>query len=290
MTERINQFTRDGLVFDVIDSGPRAATEAPVVALHGFPERASSWNGVTRILNDAGVRTLAPDQRGYSPGARPAKVRDYRLSELVGDVLALINTLDVPQVHLLSHDWGSAVAWSIAAQHPDRIASLTALAVPHTGAFLRAMPRGQLLKSWYMAAFQIPALPERVITKGSTILAARGRQSWLPAGSLDDLTTGIIEYGALPGGLNWYRALRFADPAAGRRKVSVPTTYIWGERDAFLSRAGARGCSEMVTGPYEFIALSGADHWLPQRHPDAIAEATLRRIASVTAGSTGLAT
>ena len=106
MTEKITEFSRDGWTFDVVDSGPipGAASDIPVILLHGFPERASCWEDVTPLLNERGLRTVAPDQRGYSPGARPQSVRDYRIDELVDDVIALADALDAPRFHLVGHD------------------------------------------------------------------------------------------------------------------------------------------------------------------------------------------
>lgn len=277
---RISQFSREGLVFDAIDTGPLDSGELPVVLLHGFPESAASWAGVTAILNENGLRTVAPDQRGYSPGARPPHVRDYRMSELVDDVLALIDTLGVPKVHLVSHDWGSGVAWVVAAQHPDRVASLTALAVPHPRAFIWAMPRGQALRSWYMVAMQVPVIPEWTMSKLAPLAVKQARKAGREPSLTSRLAAEAAEAGILHGGANWYRALRF-DNGMGTPKVSVPTTYIWGDRDRYLSRAGARRCSDTVTGPYEFIVLRGADHWMPQKRTAEIAEAVLARIKSV---------
>ncbi|MGW0037904.1 alpha/beta fold hydrolase [Gordonia sp. NPDC003376] len=272
----ITEFSRGGYIFDVIDSGP-ADSAIPVVLLHGFPERASCWESVTPVLNQAGLRTVAPDQRGYSPRARPDPVRDYRMSELVADVIALADALDAPRIHLAGHDWGAGVAWAVAADHPDRVATLTTFAVPHPGAYLRAMPRGQLLRSWYMGLFQIPRLPEWLISTGAS---GRGPQIGSP-GFTETLRTDIVEYGALTGGLNWYRAMRLGDRSLFNRKVTVPTTYVWADRDVFLSRAGARGCAAMVDAPYEFRVLEGVDHWIPQRRPEAVADAILSRVASV---------
>ena len=279
----LTEFSRGGLTFDVVDSGPvdapggSATSNLPVVLLHGFPERASCWDAVTPLLNEAGLRTVAPDQRGYSPRARPERVRDYRVSELAADVIALADELAAPRIHLVGHDWGAMVAWAVAADYPERIASLTALAVPHPGAYLRAMLRGQLLRSWYMGFFQLRGIAEWALTKGVT--SGRGPQLG-PAGFTEQMRTEIVEYGALTGGLNWYRALRFSDPGLRNRKVVVPTTHIWSENDAFLSRAGARGCAAMVDAPYEFIVLEGVDHWIPQRQPATVAAAIIERAAS----------
>src|SRR5262245_19601155 len=132
---RISSFERDGLVFDVHDRGPLEGDL--VVLLHGFPQSARCWDVLAPLLNAAGYRTLALDQRGYSARARPRGRLAYRLPELTGDVLALIAAAGPGdrKAHLVGHDWGAAVAWTLAATRPDAIATLTALSVPHPAAF-----------------------------------------------------------------------------------------------------------------------------------------------------------
>src|SRR5699024_10065897 len=101
----------------------------------------SSWGPVAALLNQAGYRTLAPDQRGYSPQASPSGRRNYRITELVDDVVELIRQADAGPVHLVGHDWGAGVAWALAATHPDLLRSLTAVSVPHPAAFQLSMLR-----------------------------------------------------------------------------------------------------------------------------------------------------
>ena len=143
--------------------------------LHGFPTDRTSWDRVAARLHEAGLRTLAPDQRGYSPTAGPSDRDAYRLDELVADVLALIDASGRERVHLVGHDWGGALAWLVAGNHPTRIASLTVLSTPHPAAMSRAWRSGteQKRKSWYMAAFQVPRLPERALAARFDRLMAR---------------------------------------------------------------------------------------------------------------------
>lgn len=276
MASRIGEFRRGPYTFDVLDEGP--GDGEPVLLLHGFPQRATSWERVVPLLHDKGFRTLAPDQRGYSPGARPPRRREYVQSELVADALALLDAAGIDRVHLVGHDWGAAVAWTAAAHHPDRVATLTALSVPHPGAFARAMARGQILRSWYMAAFQIPGLPEAFLGRMMRTRPDFGRRMGLPEPFASRLRADILDHGALPGALAWYRAMVFPDPGAAPTPVRVPTTYLWGDRDIALGRAGARLCSGWVDAPYEYIELSGADHWLPESRAEDVAAAILTRI------------
>lgn len=271
---RLTSYAHDGLTFDVHDSGP---LDGPVVVLlHGFPQRASSWAQVTARLNDAGVRTVAPDQRGYSPGARPAGRRAYRVSRLIGDAAALVDALGGEPVHLVGHDWGAVVAWGLAAQHAERVASLVAVSVPHPAAFVSSMVRSdQLARSWYMAFFQLPWLPEALIRRRHHDALTRGGMTEEMA---DRFRADFVDDGHLTAPLNWYRALAFASPREVRRKVTVPTTMVWSEGDFALGRTGVELTERWVRAPYELRILEGVSHWIPEEAPDALAGAILARV------------
>lgn len=272
---RIDTLHHDGLTFDVVDTGP--VDGEPVVLLHGFPERSSSWTEVSELLHGHGLRTVAPDQRGYSPGARPPHRRDYAMPKLVGDVLALVDELG-GSAHLVGHDWGAAVAWTVAARHPDAVRTLTAVSVPHPAAFLAAMPRGQLLKSWYMGLFQLPWLPEALLSRRGGTLDGMLRKGGLTADDIARFDREIVDDGALTGGLNWYRALPFTPPTWSRTKVRVPTTFVWSDHDVALGRWGAEHTGDWVDADYEFVELRGISHWIPTEAPDALAEAVVERV------------
>src|SRR6516225_2010589 len=116
------------------------SADAPcVVLLHGFPQSRHTWQRVLPALLKAGFHAIAPDQRGYSPGVRPAGVSPYITERLVADVIDIVNTIGASRVHLVGHDWGGQVAWMAAAHHPERVASLSVLSRPHPAAFARAL-------------------------------------------------------------------------------------------------------------------------------------------------------
>lgn len=270
---RIETVVRDGLTFDVIDQGP--IDGEPIVLLHGFPERATSWRYVAPILNTAGFRTLALDQRGYAPGARPKRRRDYVQDELLSDVKTLIDAAG-GSAHVVGHDWGAANAWWTAMEHPEAVRTLTAVSVAHPAAFVDSFLRSaQGLKSWYMLAFQLPFLPEAV---GSRWLDRFMRMGGMTAEEAAHVRTGVIEAGALPTALNWYRALPFNDFKRARTKVTVPTTLVWSTDDVALGRWAPEHTEKWVDAPFELVVLQGVSHWIPGQAPDALADAILERV------------
>lgn len=272
---RIEEYLHDGLRFRVRDEGP--ADGVPVVLLHGFPQTSSCWHAVAPLLHEAGCRTYAPDQRGYSPDARPSRRRDYRTGKLVADVLALVEEIGSP-IHLVGHDWGSAVGWMTAARHPDRITTFTAVSVPHPGALMASLVRSdQVRRSWYMGAFQLPFLPERVLA--SPRAAGMLRAGGMSREAVERYQREVVDSGALTGALHWYRALGMADPLASRAKVTVPTTLVWSTRDVALGRTGADLTAKYMAADYELVVLDGVSHWIPEEAPDALAAAALRRFA-----------
>lgn len=266
MTDRLATFARDGLTFDVVDRGPLDGDV--VVLLHGFPERASSWDRVTPALHAEGYRTLAPDQRGYSPGARPSGRRAYALPELVADVEALVEAAGGGPVHLVGHDWGAVVAWALAAHRPELVRTLGAVSVGHPAAFGRSVLGSQLLRSWYVGAFQLPVVPERLAGRAGGVMDRLLAASGMRPADLARFREEVVGYGALPGGLAWYRALPFAPPGWVGRHVRVPTTLVWSDGDTACTRAQAVRTAGWVDAPYRFHVLEGVSHWVPEQAPE----------------------
>ncbi|WP_138758964.1 alpha/beta fold hydrolase [Modestobacter altitudinis] len=259
----MDSFSRGDLVFDVRDSGP--ADGVPVVLLHGFPQDAGAFDRLSPVLHSAGLRTLAPDQRGYSPGARPEGRSAYVMREVVDDVLALLDAAGLQSAHVVGHDWGGIAAWALAAWHPWRVRTLTALSVPHPAAMGQAMVHSdQALRSAYIGFFQLPLVPERVLLAGGGALLRRMlRQGGLPADLVEEYATRMQQPGALTAALNWYRAM----PLAARTPVGavrVPTLHVWGAGDAFLGRAATEATAEFVDAPYALEVLDDVDHWIPE--------------------------
>jgi pimeloyl-ACP methyl ester carboxylesterase len=166
---RLTTFARDDLRFEVSDTGPLDAADV-VVCLHGFPQDRTTFDEVAARLAAAGLRVLVPNLRGYSPQARPGGRPAYALELLADDVVTLLNAAGVDRAHAVGHDWGGAVAWFVGSRRARRAASLTVLSTAHPAAMRSQLWRGgQALRSWYVAAFQLPWLPEAGLT------AAHGR-------------------------------------------------------------------------------------------------------------------
>jgi pimeloyl-ACP methyl ester carboxylesterase len=275
--DRLSEYSRDGLTFDVLDEGPLDGD--PVVLLHGFPERATCWRHVAPILHEHGLRTYAPDQRGYSPRARPSHRWSYRVQDLVADVVALIDEIGRP-VHLVGHDWGAAVGWTVAGRHPDKVRTWTAVSVPHPAAFGRAvLTSRQARKSWYMVAFQVPWLPE---LQADTFADALGKGGMTPE-EVERFKAEILDYGAFSSALMWYRGIPFSDPRVTGGRVRVPTAFVWSDRDVAVGPQGGRLNPRFVDAPYQYVELTGVSHWIPTQAPQQLAQAILARIDEPTA-------
>jgi pimeloyl-ACP methyl ester carboxylesterase len=270
---RVSRFTNDGLTLDVHDAGPPGGE--PVVLLHGFPQDHTAWDQVVPVLHAAGLRTLAPDLRGYSPGARPTERKAYDLGVIAGDVLALLDAAGLESAHVVGHDWGGSLAWVVAGLHPARVRTLTVLSTPHGAAMRKAFLRGgQAFRSWYMAFAQLPALPERTVP---AVLPRLLANTGLPEDAARRYLARIAEPGALTAALNWYRALPYSFRLDVPR-APAPTTYLWGRYDWALGRTAAEATAEFVAGPYRFVEVDGG-HWLPETRALEVAAAITDQVA-----------
>ncbi|MGC4770327.1 alpha/beta fold hydrolase [Micromonospora sp. DT44] len=267
-----------GLTFEVRTDGP--SDGVPVLLLHGFPQHSGEWDEVVPPLHAAGLRTYALDQRGYSPGARPAEVAGYRIPGLVADAVAVLDALGLDAVHLVGHDWGAIVAWAVAAAHPQRVRTLTAVSVPHPAAMAHALATDgqQKARSSYIALFRKPGKAEKVLLAWHATALRKLLGGVGDAARVNRYADPMREPGALTAALNWYRAMSRADLAAVA-PVAVPTTYVWSDRDVAIGRTAAEACAANVTGDYLFVPLAGVTHWIPDAAPAALAEAVLARVA-----------
>ncbi|HEX6682738.1 MAG TPA: alpha/beta hydrolase [Candidatus Limnocylindrales bacterium] len=266
-----------GYEFKVHQGGP---DQGPVVlALHGFPQHSGQWSGVLPALHEVGLRTIAIDQRGYSAGARPADPAEYAIEECVADAVSIMDALNITSFHVVGHDWGSIVAWGLAADHPDRVLSLTAISVAHPGAFAHALANDpdQRQRSEYMGFFadldrSVPAL----LADDAAILRTIFAGSQLTDEQVDEYVRPMRAPGALRAALSWYAAVALR-PLKIYPAVTVPTTFVWGADDMALGKTQAEQCARFVSGDYSFVPLDQISHWVPDQAPEAVAREIIAR-------------
>ena len=271
----VHDITVEALTFRVSDTGP--ADGRPILLLHGFPQTSWSWRHVIPALAEAGHRVLAMDQRGYSPGASPDAVEDYAGEHLVSDVLGVLDALHIESVDLVGHDWGAAVAWQVAGLFPDRVKTLTAISVPHPGAFVEALTSDpdQQARSSYMSDFATPGYE-------STLLAddAAKFRSLLGVNTgvdIDHILSRVGTPAQLRRALNWYSA-QSVERALATPHTRAPTLHIWSDHDWALGEYGAKATHRYVTGPYQLVTLPGISHWIPEHAPQQTAKLILAHL------------
>jgi pimeloyl-ACP methyl ester carboxylesterase len=242
-----------------------------VVLLHGFPQTKAAWRGVASRLGEQGYRAVAFDQRGYRPGADGRSGASLRLDALAEDVHAVVGALGRDRFHVVGHDWGGAVAWRLAADAPESLSTATVVATPHPRALVRSMFGVQALRSWYVAAFQIPALPEAVLrARDGLILRELLVRSGLDRHHAREYTAAMLSDDVLHHAIGWYRA-NGVGSIASVGPSRVPTLYVWPSGDVALGRGAAQRTAQHVDAPYRFVVLDGAPHWVPERSPDQLA-------------------
>jgi pimeloyl-ACP methyl ester carboxylesterase len=266
-----------GFVFDALTSGSK---NGPLILLlHGFPQFADVWTTVMPELVTAGYRVIAVNQRGYSKGARPPLVSDYALIKLVTDAVGFADAVEVPRFHLVGHDWGGAVAWNVAAKHPERLNSLTVLSTPHLDALSAALNTDpdQQRRSSYFQLFRAPNhAAETALLADDAKLLRDAYVGKLSAAEVDRNVQRFSEEGTLTGALNWYRANALGGDPLG--SIAVPTTYIWGDQDQALGEVAALATAKYISGPYRFERLNGKSHWLLEECPDTVSTLILNRV------------
>jgi epoxide hydrolase 4 len=273
-------FQRDGVRLHAVAAGP---TDGPlVILLHGFPEFWYSWHKQIGALANAGFRVLAPDQRGYNLSSKPPDIVDYSVGNLVADVVFLADQLGADRFHLAGHDWGAAIAWATALQYPQRLHKLAILNVPHPAVFLHTVRRNprQMLRSWYMAFFQIPRLPEwrfssNHFAAGVTALVASSRPGAFTGEDLEQYRQAWSNPGTVTAMINWYRAAFRCRPTLSHPQVHVPTRILWGRQDKFLLPVMAQE-SLAFCDSAELTYFPEATHWLQHEEPEAVNAALIQ--------------
>lgn len=256
----------NGLFFKCRVAGDPA--NEPVMLLHGWPETSHMWVELMEKLSAEGYYCIAPDQRGFSPQARPTDVKDYDIKLLASDVVGLADAFGIKNFQLIGHDWGSAIGWAVVGLYPERVKSWTAMSVPHLKAFSDAVrfDKKQKKMSQYMAFFQWRGIPEWFLLKKDRLNLRKVWKKSTPA-ELQDYLDVIGSKPALKASLGYYRAnyrlLKKGEETEQYLEVKTPTLMIWGKKDIAIGPVGVDGTAQYMKGPYERVDLD-AGHWLMQ--------------------------
>jgi pimeloyl-ACP methyl ester carboxylesterase len=240
----------------------------PVVLLHGFPDSGRLWRHQVPGLAGAGFQVIVPDLRGYGRSGKPEAVDAYSLPLLAGDVLAILADLGIARAHLVGHDWGAALAWTIATLAPDNVDHLAVLSVGHPATFLRTFQQRQM--SWYMLLFQFPGIAERWLKEDNWA----GFRRWAAHPDADGVIADLDADGSLTPGLNWYRANVAPEfwvaPPLQFPPVQAPTMGIWSSGDMALTEAQMTDSARNVSGPWRYERLDGPGHWMQLEAPERV--------------------
>jgi pimeloyl-ACP methyl ester carboxylesterase len=255
----------DGIELDVLDEGEGA----PVLLVHGFPDSAHLWRAQIPALTGAGLRAIAPDMRGFGASDKPEAVDAYGLGRAVADLVAVLEALGIERARVVGHDWGAAVAWLLAAIHPQRVERLVAMSVGHPGARTRSVADRE--KAWYQLLFQFEGVAEELLRRDDWALL----REWLrDAADTDRYIEDLARPGALTAGLNWYRAnlhpARELEPRPPIPPVAAPTLGLWSSGDHYLNEAPMVRSAEYVTGPWRYERIEGASHWMQLDAPERV--------------------
>ncbi|MFO7583482.1 MAG: alpha/beta hydrolase [Anaerolineales bacterium] len=267
----------DQIRLHLVLAGPADGT--PVLLLHGFPEFWYGWRHQIMALAAKGFRVIAPDQRGYNLSSAPKDVASYGLEHLSQDVIAILDHYGIEKVLLAGHDWGAAVAWTVAILHPERIEKLAILNVPHPAVMLRTVRKSprQMLKSWYIVFFQIPGLADWLMSRNNFagmigMLKNSGKPTTFSAEDLEEYRKAYANSGGLTGMINWYRALiRFRPSMPRGVRLQMPVRILWGKNDLALSPEMAQNSLKYCVNG-ELFYFENATHWVQHDEAEAISK------------------
>jgi pimeloyl-ACP methyl ester carboxylesterase len=276
----------NGIRLHVTESGP---ADGPVVIfLHGYPEFGYGWRKQIPFFAAQGFRVVVPDQRGYNLSSKPPGTRAYRVSQLTQDIVELIAALGTEKVLLVGHDWGGAVAWNLAMHHPQLLRRLVIINMPHPVVMRKTLRKrlNQLRRSWYIFFFQLPLLPEWVISRGHFRLMRNSLQRTSLPGTfseadLKEYVAAWSQPGAFRAMINWYRAaVRHRNPALAQPpEVQTPMLMIWGAQDAFLRTEMAEESLHYCRNG-KLHLIPGATHWVHHEKSEEVNQAILNFIGS----------
>lgn len=252
------------------------------ILLHGFPEFSASWEDVLPFIADAGFYAVAPDLRGYGETEKPKS--GYDIDTLAKDVVDLIDALGKKTAHVVGHDWGGAIAYHVAAMHPERVERLCVVNCPHPAVMAKRMwrPR-QLRKSWYMFFFQVPVLPELALTRnnGSNVprmlRALAIDKTNFSRERLKPYAENFRRPGTAKAAVSYYRAaFRRALTPSGLKmmgdypKIKAPFRLVWAEEDKALGKELTVNLDSYFEQPVDVEYLPNVGHFAPIEAPQKV--------------------
>ena len=287
MTPIERRISANGLSFQVFECG---AGDRLALCLHGFPSHATCWLEQLPMLAKLGYRAWAPNQRGYGDSSRPREVTAYGIDHLLEDIAAIIDASGARSTVLIGHDWGGLLAWFFAARRIRPLEALVVLNAPHPACAAVAFRRWrQLRKGWYLAAFQIPFLPDaclrfnRAWLVGRLMAGVAGSRPVFSAARLEFYRAQAQRPGAVTAMLNWYRGLvRGGVPAEMKTTfpiIDTPTLVIWGDGDVVLDASCLDGLDRHVLN-LTLRRLPGVSHWVQEEVPETVNETLTAFLAS----------
>ncbi len=266
----------NGLTFAIDEAG-----DGPDIALclHGFPESKFSWRHQLEPLAAMGWHAVAPDLRGYGDSSRPKERDAYKMARLVDDAAALFDAYGARRRLLIAHDWGAAIAWAFAIRQARPLDGLVIMNVPHPAIFKAVLKRSwaQRRRSWYMLFFQLPVLPEAMMTAGGARAVARAftgmavDKTAFPPAVLRHYQDNALKPGAMTAMINYYRANAVGPRDLVTPTITTPTLMIWGEEDAALGLELTEGYEPYVAD-FTLERLPRVSHWVQQEAPGRVNE------------------
>ncbi len=252
-----------------------------VILLHGFPEFWFSWRRQIPVLSQH-YKVVAPDLRGYNLSDKPKGIKNYTLEVLVNDIKGLITALGEKKAIIVGHDWGGAIAWALAGFFPEMVSQLIILNMPHPLELNKHLKKGSLQqwkKSWYMALFQLPMLPEWRIYSKPEAFFYRALKGWAcrkEAFSDNDIAQYIEAFkdkASLTAAINYYRAVRYGNKRSDGRtwqKSPMPVLFIFGEKDRALGKELTYNTQNYCSGKLSIKYLKNASHWVQHDEPELV--------------------
>ena len=262
MTRSFKKFEVNGTVLNVLIAGQGE----PVLLIHGFPDDHSVWRHQIDALVQAGFQVIAPDMRGYGESALSKRVRDYHVSNLVKDLVALLDALNIKQLAVAGHDWGAGIGWMLAIHYPDRVTRYAALSVGHPCAFVSA-PMSQKLRSWYMLFFQLRGLAEFLIKANNWTLF---RKVFGLPNYEEEVIQRLSRPGRLTAGLNYYRANVDMLFVKNLPPVKMPVLGLFSTGDKYLIEQQMQDSAQYVQAEWRYECIEGVSHWLQLDAPERV--------------------